>query len=110
MAQPSLPPCYPPQALYTPSSGLACPWQLLLLVGVSVAEAAVLALAKVASAQALTLDLHVPREAYWAARLPPFSQLSGLTTCWSSTLNMSVPNSLTKGVSYLFPSSFLWQP
>ena len=47
--------------------------------GVSVAEAAVPALAEVASAQALTLNLQVLREAYLAARLPPFSQLSGLT-------------------------------
>ena len=37
------------------------------------------ALAEVASAQALTLNLQVLREAYLAARLPPFSQLSGLT-------------------------------
>lgn len=79
-AQLPLPPCYSPQALYTPSSGLTRLRQLLLLLGVSVAEAAVLALAKVTSAQALTLNLHVLREAYLAARLPPFSQLSGLTT------------------------------
>lgn len=75
-----LPPCYSPQALDTPSSGLTRRQQLLLLLGVSVAEAAVLALAKVASVRALTLNPHVLREAYLAAKLPPFSQLSGLTT------------------------------